>query len=57
MTLDQLSAKLEHLQKNLAEAAEGNKAASRRARLILNEIKKSTTQLKKDLIELDNNQR
>ena len=54
MTLDELNVQLEHLQKNLAEAAE-NKAASRRARLILNEIKKSTTQLKKDLIKLDNN--
>ncbi len=56
MTLDQLSAKLEQLQNELDAAAE-NKSASRRARLILNEIKKSTTQLKKDLIELDNNQR
>ena len=56
MTLDQLSAKLEQLQNELDAAAE-NKSASRRARMILMEIKKSATQLKKDLIELDNNQR
>ena len=57
MTLDELRETVMQLQYELENVGDENhvKAASRRVRMILNEIKKSATQLKKDLIALDNN--
>lgn len=52
MTLDELSSKLDELQIEL-EKAPKIKAASKRARALLNEIKQSATSIKRELIALD----
>ena len=52
MTLEELPSQLEQLLEELDKAG-SVKAASKRARGILNDIKKSTTSIKDELMKLD----
>ncbi len=55
MKLNELNDMLTKLQEELSNTGENHhiKAASKRARLILNDLKKSITSIKQELIELD----
>ncbi len=57
MKLNELEPMIDSLKEELSQTAAGGekhiKAASKRARAILNELKKNITALKQELVELD----